>query len=55
MQNLTPKLWPYAAHYAVLIYNNLPHSALEICPKEPCLLVKNEVLLLIYVDDMLVM
>jgi transposase InsO family protein len=23
---LTPKLWPYAAHYAVLIYNNLPHS-----------------------------
>jgi len=24
--NLTPKLWPYAAHYAVLIYNNLPHS-----------------------------
>ena len=27
--NLTPKLWPYAAHYAVLIYNNLPHSALD--------------------------
>jgi len=26
---LTPKLWPYAAHYAVLIYNNLPHSALD--------------------------
>ena len=25
--NLIPKLWPYAAHYAVLIYNNLPHSA----------------------------
>ena len=25
--NLTPKLWPYAAHYAVLIYNNLTHSA----------------------------
>ena len=21
--------WPYAAHYAVLIYNNLPHSALD--------------------------
>jgi len=27
--NLTPKLWPYAAHYVVLIYNNLPHSALD--------------------------
>ena len=27
--NLTPKLWPYAAHYAVVIYNNLPHSALD--------------------------
>jgi len=27
--NLTPKLWPYAAHYAVLIFNNLPHSALD--------------------------
>jgi hypothetical protein len=27
--NLTPKLWPYAAHYPVLIYNNLPHSALD--------------------------
>jgi hypothetical protein len=27
--NLTPKLWSYAAHYAVLIYNNLPHSALD--------------------------
>jgi len=27
--NLTPKLWPYAAHYAVLIYNNLPHFALD--------------------------
>ena len=27
--NLTPKLWPYTAHYAVLIYNNLPHSALD--------------------------
>jgi hypothetical protein len=27
--NLTPKLWPYAAHYAVLVYNNLPHSALD--------------------------
>jgi hypothetical protein len=26
--NLTPKLWPYAAHYAVLIYNNLPYSSL---------------------------
>jgi hypothetical protein len=26
--NLRPKLWPYAAHYAVLICNNLPHSAL---------------------------
>jgi hypothetical protein len=26
---LTPKLWPYAAHYAVLIYNNLLHSALD--------------------------
>jgi hypothetical protein len=25
----------------------------EICPKEPCLLVKDEVLLLIYVDDIL--
>jgi len=27
--NLTPKLCPYAAHYAVLVYNNLPHSALD--------------------------
>ena len=27
--NLTPKLWPYAAHYAVLIYNHLPHSTLN--------------------------
>ena len=27
--NLTPKLWPDAAHYAVLNYNNLPHSALD--------------------------
>jgi hypothetical protein len=27
--NLTPKLWPYAAHYPVLICNNLRHSALE--------------------------
>ena len=27
--NLTPKLWPYAAHCAVLIYNNLTHSALD--------------------------
>jgi hypothetical protein len=27
--NLTSKLWPYAAHYAVLIYNNLSHSALD--------------------------
>jgi hypothetical protein len=27
--NLTPKLWPYAAHYVVPIYNNLPHSALD--------------------------
>ena len=27
--NLTPKLWPYAANYAVLIYNNLPHSGLD--------------------------
>ena len=27
--NLTPKLWHYAAHYAVLIYNNLFHSALD--------------------------
>jgi hypothetical protein len=27
--NLTPKLWLYAACYAVLIYNNLPHSALD--------------------------
>jgi hypothetical protein len=26
---LTPKLWPYAAHYPVLICNNLRHSALE--------------------------
>jgi hypothetical protein len=26
---LTPKLWPYAAHYAVRIYNNLPYSALD--------------------------
>jgi hypothetical protein len=27
--NLIPKLWRYAAHCAVLIYNNLPHSALR--------------------------
>ena len=27
--NLTPKLWSYAAHYAVLIYNNFPHCALD--------------------------
>jgi len=27
--NLAPKLWPYAAIYAGLIYNNLPHSALR--------------------------
>jgi len=27
----------------------------EICPKEPCLLVKDEVLLSIYADDILVM
>jgi hypothetical protein len=27
--NLTPKLWTCAAHYAVLIHNNLPHSALD--------------------------
>jgi transposase InsO family protein len=27
--NLTRKLWPYAAHYAVLIYNILLHSALD--------------------------
>ena len=27
--NLTPKLCPYAAHYAVIIYNNLPHFALD--------------------------
>jgi len=27
----------------------------EICPKEPCLLVEDEVLLFIYVDDILVM
>jgi hypothetical protein len=27
--NLTPKLWHHAAHYAVLIYNNLLHSALD--------------------------
>jgi transposase InsO family protein len=27
--NLTLKLWPYAAYYAVLIYNNLPHCALD--------------------------
>jgi len=28
---------------------------LEICPKEPCLLVKDEVLIFIHVDDILVM
>jgi hypothetical protein len=27
----------------------------EICPEEPCLMVKDEVLLFIYVDDILVM
>jgi hypothetical protein len=27
--NLTPKLWPYAAHYAMLIYNYLLHSLLD--------------------------
>jgi hypothetical protein len=27
--NLKPKLWPYAAHSAVLFYNNIPHSALD--------------------------
>jgi hypothetical protein len=27
--NLPPKLWPYAAYYAVLMYNNLPHYALD--------------------------
>ena len=27
--NLTPKLWPYAGHYAVLMYNNVPHPALD--------------------------
>ena len=27
--NLTPKLWPHAAHDVVLIYNNLLHSALD--------------------------
>jgi hypothetical protein len=27
--NLTPNLWPYAEHYIVLIYNSLPHSALD--------------------------
>jgi len=27
--NLTPKVWLYAAHCAVVIYNNLPESALD--------------------------
>jgi hypothetical protein len=27
--NLTLKLWPYGAHVRVLIYDNLPHSALD--------------------------
>ena len=29
MQTWYPSSGPYAAHYAVLIYNNLPHSALD--------------------------
>jgi len=28
--SLTPKLWPFAAQYAALIYNNLSHSALDL-------------------------
>jgi hypothetical protein len=32
-----------------------PSIGFKICPKEPCLLVKDEVLLLIYVHDILVM
>jgi len=35
--------------------NLLKSIGFEICPKEQCLLVKNEVLLFIYVDDILVM
>ena len=27
--NLTPKLWSYAARYAVPVYNNLPRSAFD--------------------------
>ena len=35
--------------------NFLKSIGFEICPKEQCLLVKDEVLLFIYVDDILVM
>jgi len=35
--------------------NLLKSIGFEICPKEPCLLVKDEVLLFIYVDYILVM
>jgi hypothetical protein len=35
--------------------NFLKSIEFEICPKEPCLMVKDEVLLFIYVDDILVM
>ena len=27
--NLTPTIWLYTAHYAVLVYNNHPHSVLD--------------------------
>jgi hypothetical protein len=38
-----------------LLSNFLKSIGFEICPKEPCLLVKDEVLLFIYVDEILVM
>jgi hypothetical protein len=38
-----------------VLSNFLKSIGFEICPKDPCLLVKDEVLLFIYVDDILVM
>jgi len=38
-----------------LLSNFLKSIGFEICPKEPCLLVKDEVLPFIYVDEILVM
>ena len=40
---------------ASMASNFLKSIGFEICPKEPCLLVKDEVLLFICVDDILVM